>query len=243
MRFMDPDGMGILDFIKGVGIGAFNGVVNTAKGLAQMADPSPVSDFKMGIASTIANPKQAFNNVKQSVSNTIQEVKNDKTGEKLGEVVGNVGVQIGLAVATTKGLNALSEVGPAVDAAVAATDVAVPATDAAGTAVDVVTDTKAYSPNFIVDSSGQTFPVPNGATGPTPVINQAGNQTGVAFTGGTAGENGQVSTVRIMDPVPARGSSPGYTNGYIKYTNARGQGVDPTTGRTIPKTEGHYELK
>jgi uncharacterized protein RhaS with RHS repeats len=46
-------------------------------------------------------------------------------------------------------------------------------------------------PDFIVDSSGQAFPVPTGATGPTPVINKSGNQTGVAFTGGQGGANGK----------------------------------------------------
>ena len=74
-----------------------------------------------------------------------------------------------------------------------------------------------HSPDFIVDAGGQAFPVPSGATGPTPVINPAGKQTGVAFTGGTGGENGQVSTMRMMDATPPRGKSPGYPNGYIEY--------------------------
>jgi len=111
MRFIDPDGQDVWDFLRGVGKGAVNGVVSTAKGIAQMADPSPVSEFKMGMASTIANPRQALNNVKQSVSNTIQAAKNDKTGEKWGEIVGNVGVQVGLAVAGTKGLDKLTKTG------------------------------------------------------------------------------------------------------------------------------------
>jgi hypothetical protein len=113
IRFIDPDGQDIWDFLRGVGKGAINGVVSTAKGIAQMADPSPISDFKMGIASTIANPKGTFNNIKQSITNTIQEVKNDKTGEKAGELVGEVGVQIGLAIAGTKGLDKLTKAGEA----------------------------------------------------------------------------------------------------------------------------------
>src|SRR5262249_16663448 len=38
-------------------------------------------------------------------------------------------------------------------------------------------------PDFIVGPNGTVYPVPEGATGPTPVINPAGRQTGVAFTG------------------------------------------------------------
>jgi hypothetical protein len=98
------------------------------------------------------------------------------------------------------------------------------------------------SPGFIVDGQGTAFPVPSGATGPTPVINPAGNQTGVAFTGGSGGENGKVTTMRLMDPTPARGSSPGYSNGYIKYENATKQGVNPYTGKTVPNTQSHYPI-
>jgi hypothetical protein len=97
-------------------------------------------------------------------------------------------------------------------------------------------------PNFVVDSGGQAFPVPAGATGPTPVINPAGNQTGVAFTGGQGGANGQVSTMRIMDATPARGASPGYPNGYVKYENASGQGVNPYSGRTESNAQSHHPI-
>ena len=118
---------------------------------------------------------------------------------------------------------------------------------AAATAdVSATVTTTTHSPSFIVDGSGQTFPVPSGATGPTPVINGAGNQTGVAFTGGEGGANGQVSTMRIMDPTPARGNSPGYPNGYVKYENNASptpQAVNPTTGQTASKATTHYPIQ
>ena len=49
-------------------------------------------------------------------------------------------------------------------------------------------------PSFIVSPNGTVFPVPPGAVGPSPVLNRAGIQTGVAFTGGAGGANGQVRT-------------------------------------------------
>ena len=111
MRFIDPDGQDIWDFLRGVGNGVVSSVVSTAKGLAQMADPSPVSSFKMGVAAAVSDPGQTFKNIKENVTTTIQEVKNDKTGEKAGELTGNIIAQVGLAVATTKGLDKLAKVG------------------------------------------------------------------------------------------------------------------------------------
>ena len=100
-------------------------------------------------------------------------------------------------------------------------------------------------PDFVVSPNGTAFPVPNGASGPSPVTNPAGNQTGVAFTGGAGGVNGQVATMRIMNPTPSRGSSPGYPNGYIKYENSalpKPQGVDPYTGKTLPNSQSHFSI-
>jgi RHS repeat-associated protein len=97
-------------------------------------------------------------------------------------------------------------------------------------------------PDFIVSSGGTAFPVPKGATGPRPVINPGGKQTGDAFTGGKGGENGQVATMRIMDPTSPRGSSPGYPKGYVKYENKGGQGVDPYSGRTLANKDSHFPL-
>ena len=101
------------------------------------------------------------------------------------------------------------------------------------------------APNFIVAPGGTAFPVPKGASGPTPVFNQAGKQTGDAFTDGAGGANGQVTTMRIMDPTPSRGASPGYPNGYIKYENSalpKPQGVDPYTGKTLPNSQSHFPI-
>lgn len=98
-------------------------------------------------------------------------------------------------------------------------------------------------PSYVVSSNGTAFPVPSGASGPTPVINPGGRQTGVAFTGGAGGSNGQVATMRMMDPTPARGNSPGYPAGYIKYENAGKQGVDPYSGKTLPNSKSHFPVK
>jgi RHS repeat-associated protein len=99
------------------------------------------------------------------------------------------------------------------------------------------------APNFVVTPGGTAFPVPKGAQGPVPVINPAGSQTGVAFKGGSGGAvDTRVDTIRIMKPTPPRGGSPGYPNGYIKYENSRGQGVDPLTGQTLPNKESHFSV-
>jgi len=99
------------------------------------------------------------------------------------------------------------------------------------------------APDFVVSPNGTAFPVPKGAQGPIPVINPAGNQTGTAYTGGSGGANSQVDTIRIMNPSPARGNSPAYPDGYIKYENKNGQGVDPYTGRTLPNTQSHFPIQ
>ena len=94
-------------------------------------------------------------------------------------------------------------------------------------------------PNFIVTPGGTAFPVPTGATGPTPVVNPAGNQTGSAFTGGSGGQNGQVSTMRIMN------ANPSNPTGYIKYENnaqPKAQGVDPYSGRTVSPDKAHKPI-
>lgn len=98
-------------------------------------------------------------------------------------------------------------------------------------------------PNFIVTPGGDVFPVPSGAIGPSPVINSYGRTTGQAYTGGNGGLNGQVAEMRIMDSVPARGNSPAYPNGYIKYENATGQGVNPYSGQTLSNSESHFFIK
>lgn len=101
------------------------------------------------------------------------------------------------------------------------------------------------APDFVVSPNGTAYPVPAGAQGPVPVINRAGNQTGTAYTGGRGGGSldNRVDTIRLMDPTPARGGAPAYENGYIKYENRSGQGVNPLTGKTVPNTENHYPVK
>jgi hypothetical protein len=93
-----------------------------------------------------------------------------------------------------------------------------------------------------VSPSGTVYPVPEGATGPVPVINESGNTTGTAFTGGSGGANGQVDNIRIMNPTSPKGNDPGAPNGYITYENNRGQGVNPYTGRTGNRKETHFLL-
>src|SRR5213593_1545794 len=97
-------------------------------------------------------------------------------------------------------------------------------------------------PHFIVTPGGTAFPVPQGATGPIPVLNEAGNRTGTACRGGSWGATGQVATIRIMNPPAARGRSPGYPYGYITYQNAGKQGVNPYTGRTGPRDDTHFSI-
>ena len=102
---------------------------------------------------------------------------------------------------------------------------------------------KVSSPDFVVTPKGDVISVPKGATGPVDVVNPSGKTTGFAYTGGSDGINGQVSTVRIMDSTPPRGQSPGYPNGYVKYENANKQGIDFVTGKTLPNSKSHIPLK
>ena len=101
------------------------------------------------------------------------------------------------------------------------------------------------SPRFVVTSKGVTIPIPKGATGPTNVVNQQDRITGHYYSGGRDGANGQVSTVRIMNPTPARGRAPAYPDGYATYENGTGpnaQAVDPRTGQTVPPSQAHHSL-
>jgi RHS repeat-associated protein len=98
------------------------------------------------------------------------------------------------------------------------------------------------APDFIVSPGGTAFPVPKGAEGPVSVVNSTGKETGTAFINGAGGANGQVETMRVMGPTPARGNAPAYPNGYVKYENVSGQGVNPYTGRTGSKAETHFPL-
>ena len=95
-------------------------------------------------------------------------------------------------------------------------------------------------PDYVVTPGGTAYPIPKGAKGPSPVINKSGAQTGSAFSGGKGGANGQVDSIRIMNPDVYN------PNGYIKYTNSPTQGkqgVNPYTGATGSRPETHYSIK
>ena len=99
-------------------------------------------------------------------------------------------------------------------------------------------------PDFLVTPKGDVIPVPEGASGPTPVRSGKGFQ----FTGGSGGPglDPRVTDVRVMDPTKAKGPSPGYPGGYASYSNGSGQTVDPATGRTPPSKSDpawHIPLK
>jgi hypothetical protein len=87
------------------------------------------------------------------------------------------------------------------------------------------------------------IPVPHGASGPHPVRSGAGFQ----YTGGRGGSglHPNVSGVRIMDPTPPKGPSPGYPHGYVNYFNAAkptAQSVHPYTGRTLSKGDPYWHI-
>ena len=140
---------------------------------------------------------------------------------------------------------ALAGAGGTVFTGAVAIDTAIVGVGAATVATGTIlmNQNQAGGTDYVVSSGGTAYPVPNGATGPTNVVNPAGNVTGSAFTGGTGGANGQVSTMRLMDPTPPRGNSPGYPSGYIKYENLNGQGVDPYTGRTLSNSQSHFSIQ
>ncbi|TFZ44634.1 RHS repeat-associated core domain-containing protein [Stenotrophomonas maltophilia] len=149
---------------------------------------------------------------------------------------------------TTAIVRATPVVGPAVASAMSgsinsAQPLALPAPAAPSAQTPAAAPATPSGPSYVISSNGTAFPVPTGASGPTPVINPAGKQTGVAFTGGAGGSNGQVATMRMMDPTPPRGNSPGYPAGYIKYENAGKQGVDPLSGKTLPNSKSHFPVR
>lgn len=103
------------------------------------------------------------------------------------------------------------------------------------------------STDFVVTPRGEAIPVPTGAKGPVSIVNKQGNTKGFGYIEGAGGPglDPRVSDVRIMDPTPAKGASPGYPGGYVVYQNKAGQGVNPATGQTVPKSDPsrHIPLK
>jgi RHS repeat-associated protein len=101
-------------------------------------------------------------------------------------------------------------------------------------------------PNFVVNSQGQVIPIPGGAYGPFLNANPTGNITGWGYTGGmgwgTRGLSSNVISVRIMNPTPPRGPSPGYPGGYVNYLNPYSQSVNPYSGSMLSKDSPWWHI-
>ena len=106
--------------------------------------------------------------------------------------------------------------------------------------VDAAEPASTTGPDFVVTWQGDAIPIPQQATGPTPVRNGKGFQ----YTGGSGGHGFDPRTahVRIMDPTPPRGTSAGYPAGYVSYSNARGQPIEPYTGRTLSRRDARWHI-
>lgn len=91
------------------------------------------------------------------------------------------------------------------------------------------------SPDFVVTNKGTAVAIPDGATGPS----APERGTGMVYTGGTGGKgmDPRVSGVRIMDANNNQGRR-------VNYMNNGTQTVNPTSGRTISRTDpaGHVPL-
>jgi len=186
--------MGIWDFIKGVGKGIVEGLGNTAKGLIKTIDQSPAAQIERAatVATVVSDPKQAVNNVKQNITNTIQEAKNDKTGEKAGELTGKAIVTVGLAVLTTKGLNALSKT--------------VAVTEAAGTAAAETASTVSIRTDIVL-SGGRSGQLVKTLTGPANSVIKGGQ--GRIFITDDAGKViWDITKDRAKSVIPGQGFGP-----------------------------------
>ncbi|HET7474104.1 MAG TPA: hypothetical protein VFJ71_13325, partial [Candidatus Limnocylindrales bacterium] len=105
-------------------------------------------------------------------------------------------------------------------------------------ATTVVAPTRPTAPDFVVDTNGVAYPVPQGASGPRPT--RTGK--GITFEGG-AGGNGldpRVDGVRIMDPRTSGKYQ--YPNGYVSYFNHYGQAVNPYTGSTLSRGDPWWHI-
>jgi len=102
-----------------------------------------------------------------------------------------------------------------------------------GTAAQESTTTLKH-PDYVVSPNGDVVPIPDGATGPIPAQNGAGFR----YTGGSGGSglDPRVTDVRIMDPTPR------YPNGYVSYSNASGQAVNPFTGQTVSRSSSWWHI-
>ena len=115
------------------------------------------------------------------------------------------------------------------------------AVNAAGKGVgDAKSGAKSAGADFVVTSKGEAISVPDGAVGPNPTINKSGNEAGFEFTDGSGGKgmNSRVDGVRIMDANQNQGRR-------VNYMNSSRQTVDPTSGKTISKSDarGHTPVQ
>jgi hypothetical protein len=92
------------------------------------------------------------------------------------------------------------------------------------------------NPRFIAPSDGPAIEIPPGYVGRV-----ADNGRGQVWQ--LPGSTGNANSVRIMDPTPPSGPSPGYPNGYVRIMNPHGQPIDPATGRPGSKATSHIPIK
>jgi hypothetical protein len=98
----------------------------------------------------------------------------------------------------------------------------------------------ASNATFIGQENGPSIIVPEGASGPLPVA----NGKGVQYVGGSGGPrlDPRVSGLRIMDPTPPRGPSPGYPGGYGSYSHQAGQTVNQASGQTVSLSDPMWHI-
>lgn len=90
--------------------------------------------------------------------------------------------------------------------------------------------------DFVVSPSGLVLPVPEGSGDCVPLYYKSGQLKGYAFRGSS-------QVLRLMYPVPAHGACPGYPQGYAKYDDLQGRGIDPYTGLPLSNKFSHYSLE
>lgn len=99
-----------------------------------------------------------------------------------------------------------------------------------------------HNPNFLVNSSGYTSPIPNWATGPFPTKSEgvqfkygSGGHSFNASDGSTKSFDSRTSSVRVMDANSNQGNRTVYENSASPIP----QVVDPFSGKTSME-KGHF---
>ena len=240
-KFLSPD-----NITPGAGSQSFNRYTYVKNNPIKYADPTghyykttdaPVEEYDTPISDEEA---QTAVTVAIAVS-TAQEAT------KQAEAVAVVEEAINTTVsATTEAVSNNPYAGVEADAVTAGGDNSLATIAVGATGIAVGAAIPGPAPDFVVSPGGDVIPIPEGATGPTPVNSGKGFQ----YTGGNGG-NGLakgVNNVRIMDPTDPNPPSPGYPNGYANYTNnqggGKGQAVNPYTGKPVSKNDPtwHNEL-